>query len=91
MGGIADELGGYGLFGWSLAALGDLDGDGLSELAVSTPGGPAGPAIWILFLASDGTVRHHTRLDGLDTDAIAGLGHLDGDGVRDMAVGAESG
>src|SRR5574341_1037255 len=38
-------------FGWSLAPLGDLDGDGLADLAVKTEGPKR---IWILFLNANG-------------------------------------
>ena len=40
-------------FGASLAALPDMDGDGLPELAVGDPGA-AGGAVWILYLARAG-------------------------------------
>src|SRR5262245_59784498 len=51
-------------FGEALANLGDLDGDGIPELAVGAPHVPepleanteAG-SVWILFLRADGSVR----------------------------------
>jgi hypothetical protein len=54
------------LFGWSLGALGDLDGDGSPELAVGgwlddDGFGDAG-AIWILSLNKDGTVKHQQKI-----------------------------
>jgi len=102
-GNFQGALGGGDLFGFALAALGDVDGDGVPELAVGTPkdddGGVRKGAVWILFLRSDGTVRGHRKISdvggiyGLQPgeefgSSIAGLGDLDGDGVRDMAVGA---
>src|SRR5687767_2787704 len=54
------DLGDY--FGSSVAALGDLDGNGIEDLAVGAtldddgvPGSQNG-AVWILFLNADGTV-----------------------------------
>jgi hypothetical protein len=96
-------LGGGDLFGFALASLGDVDGDGVTDLAVGTPkdddGGVRKGAVWILFLEADGTVKSHRKISdvggiyGLQPgnefgSSIAGLGDLDGDGVRDMAVGA---
>jgi len=91
-------------FGSALVTLGDLDGDGVAELAVGAPGDDDGNrdrgALWILFPAQDGTVRQQRRvagssdlgaaLDNFDEfgSALATLGDLDGDGLRELAVGA---
>lgn len=75
--------------GWSAAPLGDLDGDGIIDLAVSTPsgddGGTSQGAVWILFLRVDGTVRAKQKIS-----ALAGgfNGNLDpGDGFGDSLCG----
>ncbi|MCH7548455.1 MAG: FG-GAP repeat protein, partial [Candidatus Krumholzibacteriota bacterium] len=55
-GGFTGALNDFDLFGSSLAALGDLDNDGVSELAVGArlddDGGNDRGAVWILFLNS---------------------------------------
>jgi FG-GAP repeat protein len=91
-------------FGASLAALGDLDGDGVGELSIGSPDGDGDPfrgGVWILFLNPDGTVASEHQIgaalggfegyiDVFDHfgKAVAALGDLDGDGSGELAVGA---
>ncbi len=109
IGGFDGDLDDFDRFGRGLTALGDLDNDGLSELGVGAPDDDDGGitafaehgAVWVLFLAADGTVRAHRKisetqggftgdLDRFDRfgTALAPLGDLDGDGVGELAVGA---
>ena len=85
-------------FGWSLAGLGDLDGDGFADLAAGAwhDNSESGRA-FVLFLASDGSVRSTVELTHDDLQVGAGdqfgyslgaIGDLDGDGTVDLAVGA---
>ena len=100
------DLGDGDHFGNAVARLGDLDGDGVSELAVGAElanvDGTRKGVVWILFMNSDGTVRGAGRIsdgkggfkDDLNPDdqfgsAVAGIGDLDGDGIPDLAVGAD--
>ncbi|MEL6614743.1 MAG: FG-GAP-like repeat-containing protein [Bacteroidota bacterium] len=87
---------GNGFFGFTLAGLGDLDGDGVPELAVGAPfEGVGGTSI------RDGTVTFFRGGDGsaigtyaLDTRqgerrfgwAVAPAGDLDGDGTTEIAI-----
>lgn len=80
---IADDTGGFDGdlddddgFGSAVDAIGDVNGDGITDLAVGTPNDDDGPnnagAVWILFMTSEGTVR--------DTQKIsADSGGFDGD------------
>jgi len=110
---ISDTAGGFDgklndgdQFGSAVASIGDLDGDGIDDLAVGAPfanqGGTGRGAVWILFLDRDGKVQSQQKIaDGAggfkgdlnDGDhfgsSVAGLGDLDGDGINDLAVGAD--
>ncbi|HJM25190.1 MAG TPA: integrin alpha, partial [Nitrosopumilus sp.] len=100
------ELGNTHNFGISIANIGDLDGDGVNDLAVGAHGDDDGGtnrgAIHILFMNTDGSVDsteviNDSTANGptlTDNDywgrSIANIGDLDGDGVNDIAVGATS-
>ena len=94
---------GGGYFGSDVSNLGDLDGDGVQDIAVGEPvngdGGASNGVVWILNLNTNGGVKSSYKInesrfgngDELSGDAfgysVANLGDLDGDGVQDIAVG----
>jgi VCBS repeat-containing protein len=91
-------------FGSSISSPGDLDGDGVTDLAVGASGDDTGGngrgAVHVLFMNENGTVKSNRKIahntsggPGLaDVDrfgaSLASLGDIDGDGVTDLAVGA---
>ncbi|MEQ1891634.1 MAG: FG-GAP-like repeat-containing protein [Planctomycetota bacterium] len=57
---------GEGVASFESATVGDLDGDGITDLAVGAPGDDDGGvdqgAVWILFLTSSGQVSSHVKI-----------------------------
>jgi len=69
-GNFTGELGDTGRFGITTASIGDLDGDGVTDLAVGASlddnGGENRGAVWILFLNSDGTVKAYQKISNTE-------------------------
>ena len=91
-------------FGDSVANIGDLDGDGVNDLAVGAYADDEGcsecGAVHIIFMNTDGSVDSTVEINDSTTNgptltnsdrfgiSVANIGDLDGDGVNDLAVGA---
>jgi len=91
-------------FGRSVENIGDLDGDGVNDLAVGasldSDAGTKRGAVHILFMNADGSVKSTVEIDDDTANgpvlsngdrfsmSIANMGDLDGNGVIDLAIGA---
>lgn len=78
-------------FGASLVGLGDVDGDGVPDLAVGSPrhGGSRGRVS--VFSGASGTLLWSAAGNGGGARfgaALASVGDVDGDGASDLAIGA---
>ncbi len=93
-------------FGVSIANIGDLNGDGISDIAVGAHNDDAGGAdrgaIHVMFMNRNGSVSNTIEINDNTTNgpalsdgdrfgfSIANIGDLNGDGVDDIAVGANA-
>ncbi|MHC5210810.1 MAG: hypothetical protein ACYTG2_08845 [Planctomycetota bacterium] len=90
-GGFVGPLSGPDRFGSSVASLGDLDGDGVVDLAVGAPfdndGGQGHGAVWILFLNTDGTVKAEQKISDTEGGFLGALGFDDRFGFSVAGLG----
>src|SRR3989339_32560 len=92
-------------YGTSAGNLGDLDGDGINDLAVGASfddaGGTSRGAVHIHFMSMDGSVKSSVEINDTTVngptlanndqygDSLEGIGDLNGDGIPDLAVGSK--
>ena len=90
-GGFTGTLAQDDFFGSTLTSLGDLDGDGVSDLAVSAvgddDGGARRGAVWILFMNSDGTVKSHQKISDTEGGFTGTLDDIDAFGGSPASLG----
>lgn len=92
--------------GFAVAAAGDVNGDGLADLAIGAPDGgpiPAGGRTYVVFGKTDttavlladvntgagGFVIRGAGFDDMSGTTLSGAGDVNGDGLDDVLVGAQ--
>lgn len=95
VGGFTGFLSSGSEFGSSLVSMGDLDGDGVVDLAAGTfrddDGGTDRGAVWILFLKTDGTVKAHQKISDTQGGFTGVLNNGDGFGISVANMGDRDG
>ncbi|PID86266.1 hypothetical protein CSB08_01230 [Candidatus Gracilibacteria bacterium] len=86
------------LYGSSIENLGDINGDGINDIAVGAPKNSGKGAVFIHMMKRDGTLKNTIRLDNYSVNGadykigdeygyqIKNLGDLDSNGINDIAV-----
>lgn len=82
-GGLEAELAMGDFFGYGVAGIGDADGDGVPDVACSSP---TSQRIFTLLLYPDGTVKAHHVCAGVTAQGLSALGDVNGDGWVDVAA-----
>ncbi len=99
-GGLGNVLSEDDFFGVGLCNIGDINGDGIEDIAAGIHGNGTYGGIYILFMDTSGNVNHKTKLsqnlNGISMltstnyfgNSISCIGDINNDGINDIAVGA---
>ena len=81
----------YYQFAWDVVSIGDLDGDGVTDLAVGDSndgdGGTMHGAVWILFMNTNGTVKSYQKISDTQGNFTGNLDYEDSFGISVASIG----
>lgn len=80
------------MIGSTLASLGDVNGDGVPDLAAGGAGAPANPARVQVISGANGATLYILQepVSPPTTLRVAGIGDTNGDGIGDLAIGSSA-
>lgn len=84
-GGFTETLNAGNFFGYGVAGIGDYDGDGIPDVAVSAPV-PPNRAIYIIHLNANGTVKNFVKNENITAQGLTAVGDLNNDGRVDLVA-----
>ncbi|MCP3933879.1 MAG: hypothetical protein GY708_00750, partial [Actinomycetia bacterium] len=91
VGGLTEVLDNSDAFGASTASIGDVDGDGIADIAVGAiydnDGGTARGAVYVLFLNADGTVKAEEKISSTTGGLTGPLDDFDAFGFSVAGIG----
>ena len=84
-GGFTDTLLVNNFFGYGVAGIGDYDGDGIPDIAVSAPV-PPNRALYIIHLNANGTVKNYVKNTNITAQGLSAIGDINNDGRIDLVA-----
>lgn len=82
-GNFTEDLLASNFFGYGVAGLGDIDMDGIPDIAVTAPT-DVNLALYVIHLNADGTAKSWVKHEGINGQGLSALGDLDGDGIVEL-------
>ncbi|MDO6641694.1 FG-GAP-like repeat-containing protein [Shewanella sp. 5_MG-2023] len=86
---FSDSLDEGDFFGYGVAGIGDYNGDTIPDIAVSAPAASI-PAVYILHLNRDGTVKSMVKNGGIVAQGLSAIGDINEDGKIDLVAAQPS-
>lgn len=84
-GGFTETLLANNFFGYGVAGIGDYDGDGIPDIAVSAPAS-TNIALYIIHLNRNGTVKSFVKNSNIMAQGLSAVGDLNKDGRIDLVA-----
>ncbi|WP_055392496.1 integrin alpha [Flagellimonas eckloniae] len=84
-GGFDETLNAGNFFGYGVAGIGDYDGDGIPDIAVSSPV-PPNNSLYIIHLNEDGTVKDFVKNENIIAQGLTAIGDINNDNRIDLVA-----